>query len=64
MCAKATTDGAGGCGAGVIPSRVWFGAPATGGWLGAFEGVVAELLTVEALCVLVEVKSSLQFVGG
>ena len=49
---------------GVIPSRTWFSAPAAGGGFGAFEGVVAKLVTVEALGRRVATKASLKSVVG
>jgi hypothetical protein len=48
----------------VIPSGVWFGTPAAGRLLGALEGVMAKLVTVEALGRLVEAEASFQSVGG
>jgi hypothetical protein len=48
----------------VIPGRVWFGTPATGGPIGALEGGMAKLVTVEALCRLVGAEVPFQSVGG
>ena len=64
MRAKATTSRAGGSGAGVFPSRVWFSAPAAGSRVDAFQGVVAKLLAVVALGSLVEAEATFQTVGG
>jgi hypothetical protein len=47
----------------VVPSGVWFGAPPTGGRVGAFEGVVPELVTVEALGRFGEAEASLNSEG-
>ena len=59
MRAETATYGAGCCGTGVVPSGVWFGAPAAGCWVGALECVVAKLVAVVALCELVEAESPL-----
>ena len=48
----------------MVPSRVWFGAPAAGRRLGEFERVVAKLVTVEALGRRVETEASLKSVVG
>ena len=48
----------------MVPGRVWFGAPATGWHVGAFECVVAELVTVEALSRRVETEASIKSVVG
>jgi hypothetical protein len=48
----------------VIPSGVWFGTQAAGRLLGALEGVVAKLVTVEGFGRLVEVEAPFQSVGG
>ena len=64
MRTETASGSAGGCGTGVIPSRMWFSAPAAGGRFGAFEGVVAKLVTVEALGRRVETKASLKSVVG
>jgi hypothetical protein len=48
----------------VIPSGMWFGTPAAGRLLGALQGVVAKLVTVEALGRLVEAETPFQSVGG
>ena len=48
----------------MIPSRVWFSAQVAGGGFGAFEGVVAKLVTVEAIGRQVETKASLKSVVG
>ena len=64
MQTEATSGSAGGCGTGVIPSRVWFGAPPAGGEFGALECVVAKLVTVEALGRRVETEASLKSVVG
>ena len=48
----------------MVPGRVWFGAPAACWCVGAFEGVVAELVTVEALGKRVEMEASLKSVVG
>jgi hypothetical protein len=47
----------------VIPSGVWFGTPAAGRLLGALEGVMAKLVTVEALGRLVEAEAPFQLVS-
>jgi hypothetical protein len=39
------------------------GAPAAGGWFGALQGVVAELLTVAALGVGTKAEAALQAIG-
>ena len=49
MCTKAATGWTGSCGAGVVPSRVWFGAVAADSRVDAFEDVVAKALAVGAL---------------
>ena len=64
MRTEMASGSAGGCGTGVIPSRMWFSAPVEGGGFGAFEGVVAKLVTVEALGRRVETKASLKSVVG
>ena len=48
----------------MIPSRMWFSAPAAGGRFGAFEGLVAKLVTVEAMSRRFETKASLKWVVG
>ena len=48
----------------MVPGSVWFGAPATGWGVGAFKGMMAELVTVEALGRRVETEASLKSVGG
>ena len=48
----------------MVPSRVWFCTPATGDWVGAFQGMVAKLLAVVALGVLVEAETAFNTVGG
>jgi hypothetical protein len=48
----------------MIPSGVSFGTPAAGRLLGAREGVVAKLVTVEALGTLVEAEAPFQSLGG
>ena len=64
MCAETTSGVTGGSGAGVFPSGVWFGAPATGDWFGALEGVMAKLLAVVALGGGVEAQATFQAIGG
>ena len=49
MCAKAATGWTGSSGAGMIASRVWFGAAVADSRVNAFEGVVAKALAVGAL---------------
>jgi hypothetical protein len=48
----------------VIPRGVWFGRPAACRLLGALEGVMAKLVTVEALGRMVEAEVPFQSVGG
>ena len=48
----------------MVPGSVWFGAPAAGWRVGAFEGLVAELVTVEALGRRVETEASLKSIVG
>jgi hypothetical protein len=48
----------------VIPSGVWFGTPAAGRRLGALEGVMAKLVTVEAFGTLTDAEVPFQSVGG
>ena len=43
---------------------MWFGAPAAGCWLGAFQGVVAKLVAVVALGRRGEAEASLKSVVG
>lgn len=64
MCAESASYLTGGCGAGVLPSGMWFGAPAACWWVGALEGVVAELLAVTALGGMVEAQAAFQSEGG
>jgi hypothetical protein len=49
MCAEASSNRTSSSGAGVVPSRVLFGAPTAGREVGALKSVVAKLVTVEAL---------------
>ena len=51
-------------GAGMLPSGVKRGAPATNWRVGALQGRMTKLLAVGALGVLVEAKVSLQLEGG
>jgi len=44
----------------MFPSSMWLRAPAAGGRLGAFEGVVAELLAVAALGVGTKAQAALK----
>ena len=60
VCAEMATRVAGSCGTGMFPSCVWLRAPAAGGRLGAFEGVVAELLAVAALGVGTKTQAALK----
>jgi hypothetical protein len=64
MCAKSSTGGAGCCGTGVVPSRVFLCTPAAGGRLGAFKGVVAKLVAVVALGVWAKAQAALKAKGG
>ena len=64
MCAKSSTDGAGGCGAGVIPSSVSLCTPAACSGLSALEGVVAKLVAVVALGVWAKAQAALKAKGG
>ena len=64
MCAKPGTGWTGSCGAGVVPSRVWFGAAAVNGRVDAFEGVVAKALAVGALSSGAEAQAAFKAEGG
>jgi hypothetical protein len=64
MRTEPTADRAGSSGAGVVPSRVLFCTPATGGGVGAFKSVVAKLVAVVTLCVLIEAKAAFNAIGG
>ena len=64
MCTKVATGWTGSCGAGVIPSRVWFGAAAADSWVNAFEGVVAKVLTVGALSSGAKAQAAFKAEGG
>ena len=64
MCAKAATGWTGSCGAGVVPSRVWFGAAAADSRVDAFEGVVAKALAVGTLSSGAEAQAAFKAKGG
>ena len=64
MCAKAAMGWTGSSGAGMIPSRVWFGAAAADSWVDAFEGVVAKALAVGALGTGVRAQAAFKAEGG
>ena len=64
MCAKAVTGWTGSCGAGVVPSRVWFGTTAADGRVDAFEGVVAKALAVGPLSSGAEAQAAFKAEGG
>ena len=64
MCAKAATGWTGTCGAGVVPSRLWFGAAAADSRVDAFEGVVAKALAVGALGSGAEGQAAFKAEGG
>ena len=60
----AATGSAGGCGAGVVFSRVLFCTPPAGHKVGAFQSMVSKLVTIVTLCPGAKAQAALKAKGG